>query len=123
MEDCFKYTIIKDKNGRKGIFQAKEKVYRKAWFHRSLARWNPSEYGEEGQNFFANLFDDPTVQFMSFQVYDPKYRGIYTLEREAFEKFYSTHRNIKDVIFNSTRFLFPLKICQKKEIEMEEKSY
>jgi len=113
MDDCYKYTIIHDEQGRKGIFQAKERIYRKAWFHRGIARWNPGEFGEEGQNFFANLFEDPTIQFLKFQMYDKDYRGVYLLEKKDFDEFYLKNRNIKDVIFNKTRFLFPIKICQK----------
>jgi len=115
MDECYKYNIIHDQLGRKGISQAKDKVYKKAWFHRGIARWNPGTYGEEGQNFFANLFDDPTIQFMLFQIYDSKYRGVYVLERKDFEEFYKDNRNIKDVIFNKTRYLFPIKLCKKMQ--------
>jgi len=102
-------TVI-DKNNRKGVVLEKEKKYWKAWFHRNIQRWNPVEYGEEGQNFEEWVYNDKSIEFVVINL--PKY-GSFHLEMSDFRKFYSENPNVKDTIFQSKRFLFPLGLCKK----------
>lgn len=116
MEDYYKCAFIEDENKRKGIFQIKDKVYNKAWYHRNIPRWNPSKYGEKGQNIFANILNDDKIEFISIKILEKKARGVYNIDKKDLIKFYNENKNTKDIIFGKERILFPLSICKKKEI-------
>ena len=112
MEDYLQTKIIADENNRKGAVIFKEKKYWKAWFHRGIQRWDPLIYGEEGQNFEEWLYNDESIKFIIVTI--PRF-GNFQLEMEDFRKFYENNLMIKDTIFSSRRFLFPLKLCKKIE--------
>lgn len=109
MKNFYEIKTIIDKNKRKGVFLQKEKKYMKAYFHRNIPRWNPVEYGEEGQNFEEWIYNNKEIKFIIIAI--PKY-GRYHLEMSDFQKFYLKNLNVKDTIFRSKRFLFPLKLCK-----------
>lgn len=101
-----------DKNKRNGIVLSKETIYRTAWFHRGIPRWDIVKYGKEGQNFEEWIYNDETIEFVIISI--PGF-GNYQLEMKEFRKFYSENPNVKDTIFHSKRFLFPLNLCKKLE--------
>ena len=112
MEAYSQIKKITDVNKRVGIVLNKETTYRTAWFHRGIPRWNPVTYGKEGQNFEEWVFNDKSIKFIIFSI--PGF-GNYQLEMEDFRKFYAENPNVKDTIFRSRRFLFPLNLCKKLE--------
>ena len=101
-----------DENKREGIVLNKETIYRSAWFHRGIPRWNPVIYGKEGQNFEEWVFDDKNIKFIIISI--PGF-GNYQLEIEDFRKFYAENLKVKDTIFRGKRYLFPLQLCKKLE--------
>ena len=109
MEEFYKSEIIKDEKKRKGALLKKQNVYNKAWFHHELVRWDPSKYGEKGQNFQEWVFNDKEIKFVDIVLLRDRYR----LEMSDFRKFYIENPNVKDVIFGEKRYLFPIKLCQK----------
>lgn len=112
MEEFSQIRIISDTNKRKGVVLEKETSYRTAWFHRSIPRWSPVIYGKEGQNFEEWVFKDESIKFVIVNIPGS---GSFQLEMEDFRKFYLQNLNVKDTIFGSIRFLFPLNLCKKLE--------
>jgi len=112
MEAYSQIRKITDENKRNGILLNKETIYRTAWFHKGIPRWNINIYGKEGQNFEEWIYNDKNIKFIIISIPGS---GNYQLEMEDFKKFYVENLNVKDTIFHRIRFLFPLKLCKKLE--------
>jgi len=110
MNDNYYHSKIKDEKGREGILIEKESIYRKAWFHKNLARWNPSVYGEAGQNVLVELIEKEKPDFLKINIFR---HGAYILEVKDLISFYTKNPKSKDIMFRSLRYLFPLSICKK----------
>ena len=120
MEIFLKTKIIKDKNNRKGVELYKDTLYWKAWFHKGIQRWDLTKYGEKGQNFEEWIFNDEDIKFIIIVI--PRY-GRYQLEMKEFREFYIKNPLVRNTMFRSKRFLFPLSLCTKKKANTGELKY
>lgn len=106
------FKRIRTTKGISGLLVEKEQVYRKAYFHDRIYRWNPKTYGEEGQNIQASFINDD-IKFFKFNISG---RGKYLLKTKDLLSFVKENPKCNVSMFNSERILFPISICRELKL-------
>jgi hypothetical protein len=108
----YKYKIVTDENGRKGIEFKRETMYLSAWFDNNVSRnrWDPNVYGKIGNSISAEAVESKQYKFFVFDVLN---EGVFKLEKSDLLEFYKEHPlNIK-YISGKKRMIFPVKLWKK----------
>jgi len=116
MDSSYKYRIMHDKEGRKGVELQRKSMYRTAWYDNSLnqARWtpDPDKFSPEGNSVDSWAVEDDEIKFFVFVI---QRVGIFKLEKLDLLKFYEDHPLHDALVFGKKRMVFPASLW--KEIK------
>ena len=112
MKNDNKYEIVYDGNKRKGIKYKREGMYFSAWRDNDVSqnRWNPNEFGKEGNSLSAEAVESEEIDFFQFDVLDV---GVFQLEKTDLLEFYKKHPLNVKYIDGNKRMVFPAKLWKK----------